>query len=89
MNSGLCSLLDGDYDDMCGLRPALSMIMVTGPSFTSITSMWAPNTPVCTLQPAFLRPEQRSSYNVLATLPSAARVKLGLLPRVTSPYKVN
>src|SRR2546430_7211896 len=79
-------------------RPAgeddhLSRIKVTGPSFTSSTSIMAPNSPVSTRVPV-PAPRSRSSatnrsYSGIATSGGAASMKLGRRPLPASPYSVN
>src|SRR6266699_747686 len=70
-----------------------SRISVTGPSFTSSTSIIAPNSPVatCTPLPAprSLRRATNCSYNGTASSGGAASMKLGRRPFCTSPYSVN
>src|SRR5882724_5489923 len=70
-----------------------SRIRVTGPSFTSSTSIIAPNSPVATCTPL---PAPRSlmsatnrSYSGMASSGGAASTKLGRRPFFTSPYSVN
>src|SRR5256885_3725072 len=70
-----------------------SRINVTGPSFTSSTSIIAPNSPVATCTPL---PAPRSrisatnrSYSGMASSGAAASTKLGRRPFVASPYSVN
>src|SRR6266576_656206 len=70
-----------------------SRIRVTGPSFTSSTSIIAPNSPVSTRvplpAPRSLRRETNRSYNGTASSGGAASMKLGRRPFCTSPYSVN
>src|SRR5881392_290174 len=70
-----------------------SRIRVTGPSFTSSTSIIAPNSPVSTRvplpAPRSLRRETNRSYNGTASSGGAASMKLGRRPFCTSPYRVN
>src|SRR6266550_513096 len=70
-----------------------SRIRVTGPSFTSSTSIIAPNSPVSTRVPV---PAPRSlsratnrSYSGTASSGGAASTKLGRRPFFASPYRVN
>src|SRR5207248_596922 len=70
-----------------------SRIRVTGPSFTSSTSIMAPNSPVatCTPLPAprSFRSATNRSYSGTASSGGAASMKLGRRPFCTSPYSVN
>src|SRR5438034_11684248 len=70
-----------------------SSTSVTGPSFTSSTSIIAPNSPVstCTLLPAprSLSNATNRSYSGIAMSGGAASTKLGRRPFCTSPYSVN
>src|SRR5438094_8105104 len=70
-----------------------SRIRVTGPSFTSSTSIIAPNSPVATCTPLAaprsLISATNRSYSGTASSGGAASMKLGRRPLVTSPYSVN
>src|SRR2546426_819793 len=70
-----------------------SSTSVTGPSFTSSTSIIAPNSPVstCTRLPAprSLSNATNRSYSGIAISGDAASTKLGRRPFCTSPYSVN
>jgi hypothetical protein len=63
--------------------------MVTGPSLTSETFIWAPNTPVCTRAPASRSAWTRASTMGSATGPGAAADQDGRRPRASSAYSVN
>src|SRR2546425_9506134 len=72
-------------------RAHFSRISVTGPSFTSSTSIIAPNSPVSTFVPP---PRSRNratnrSYSGTASAGGAASTKLGRRPLWGSPYRVN
>src|SRR6266540_3151484 len=63
---------------------------VTGPSFTSSTSIIAPNSTATPLAAARSRSEVKNrSYKAAATSGGAASVKLGRRPLRASPYSVN
>src|SRR6266571_3341945 len=70
-----------------------SRISVTGPLFTSSTSIIAPNSPVSTrvplAAPRSLSSATNRSYSGIATSGGAASTKLGRRPFCTSPYSVN
>src|SRR5438105_9903804 len=70
-----------------------SRISVTGPSFTSSTSIMAPNSPVSTRvplpAPRSLSSATNRSYKGIATSGGAASMKLGRRPLLASPYSVN
>src|SRR5204863_2783270 len=66
---------------------------VTGPSFTSSTSIIAPNSPVSMTvplpAPRSFRSATNRSYKGIATSGGAASMKLGRRPLLESPYRVN
>src|SRR5213082_257592 len=70
-----------------------SRISVTGPSFTSSTSIMAPNSPVSTRVPLPAPRSRKSatnrSYSGIATSGGPASMKLGRRPLPASPYSVN
>jgi len=62
---------------------------VTGPSFTSSTSIAAPNSPVSTGRPVSRSSSRKRSYRGMAVSGRAASTKLGRRPLRASPYSVN
>src|SRR5207248_3786297 len=63
--------------------------IVTGPLFTSSTSIMAWNCPVSQRRPAARILSTKYSYSRLASSGLAAASNDGRLPRRTSPYRVN
>jgi len=61
-----------------------SRMIVTGPSFTRATFMWAPKTPVCTRAPRSLRAATTASTSGSATGPGAAADQDGRRPLARS-----
>jgi hypothetical protein len=60
---------------------------VTGPSFTSSTSIEVPNTPVATGTPRSRSSRQNRPYSSSASSGRAAPLKLGLLPFAVSSLR--
>src|SRR4051812_42637796 len=66
-----------------------SSTIVTGPSLTSSSSIFAPKTPVSTGTPSARSSAQKRSYTGSASSGGAASPKLGLLPFAVSAMSVN
>src|SRR6202044_3049919 len=76
---------------MCSCNPSChsSSKMVTGPSLTNSTCMWAPKIPVSTPPPSSRRACTNAATNGSAAAPGAAAFQDGRRPLAVSAYSVN
>jgi len=83
---GLPADLGAEVPGAAGDEDPHSRTMVTGPSFTSSSSMCAPKTPRSTGTPSASSSAQNRSYSGSASSGAAAAVKLGRLPFAVSSF---